>query len=153
MSGRPTGLGKARAGGNRWPNKRLAWREWTAATDSNDDCERHSRTNSLQSESNLQWKKLQTVPRTRTPVNVDMQHPQRRPVPRAETTNTFKIMGGGAHNSTQTWCCSKHRPTPKLQKTQKNLVGIFSLSPGFCFWDAAVQESSPTWMKSTGPRC
>ena len=29
----------------------------------------------------------------------------------------------------------------------------FFLSPGFCFWDAAVQESSPTWMKSTGSRC
>ena len=84
MPGRPEGFGKARAGGNRWPNKRLAWRESTAATDINEDCERHS-TNSRH-KSNLQWIKLQTVPRTRTPVNVDMQHPQRRPVPRAETT-------------------------------------------------------------------
>ena len=78
--------------------------------------------------SNLQWIKLQTVPRTRTPVNVDMQHPQRRPVPRAETTNTFKTMEVGLTTQPRLGAVLNTGP---LQKTHKNLVGIFSKDRAF----------------------
>ena len=58
------------------------------------------------------------------------------------------------YNSTQT-CCFAVLNTGLLQtpKNSKNSDLIFALSPGFCFWDAALQKSFPTLTKSTGSRC